>query len=71
MRHLSPTPVLLLMSLLLLPGPGLAQPRQTDENVTYGYAQVLRASPVYETTRSKVPEQRCDGPPAGATRGRL
>ena len=63
MRHLSSTPGLLL--LLLLPGLCLAEARQMDENVTYGYAQVLRASPVYETTRSRVPEQRCDGPSTG------
>ena len=31
------------------------------ENVTYGYAQVLHASPVYESMRTRVPEQRCDG----------
>jgi uncharacterized protein YcfJ len=39
--------------------PGLAGAATIDENVTYGYAQVLRASPVYATTR--VPGQRCDG----------
>lgn len=73
MRHLSPTLGLFLLSLLLLlpTGPGFAQARQADENVTYGYAQVLRASPVYETTRSKVPEQRCDGPAAGGNRCRI
>ena len=68
MRHFSSTPGLLL--LLLLPGLCFAEARQMDENVTYGYAQVLRASPVYETTRSKVPEQRCDGPSAGGNRCR-
>jgi uncharacterized protein YcfJ len=31
-----------------------------SENVTYGYAQVLRADPVYETLRTHVPEKRCD-----------
>jgi len=71
MGHLSPTPGLLLISLLLLPGTGFAHGGQADENVTYGYAQVLRASPVYETTRSKVPEQRCDGPAAGGNRCRI
>jgi uncharacterized protein YcfJ len=69
MRHLSPTPGLIL--LLLLPGLCLAEARQMDENVTYGYAQVLRASPVYETTRSRVPEQRCDGPAGGGNRCRI
>ena len=62
---------LLLLLLMLLPGSGIAQARQADENVTYGYAQVLRATPVYETTRSKVPEQRCDGPAAGGNRCRI
>jgi len=64
-------PRLFLLSLLLLPGFGIAHARQADENVTYGYAQVLRATPVYETTRSKVPEQRCDGPAAGGNRCRI
>jgi len=62
---------LLLLLLMPLPGSGIAQARQADENVTYGYAQVLRATPVYETTRSKVPEQRCDGPAAGGNRCRI
>jgi uncharacterized protein YcfJ len=31
------------------------------ENVIYGYAQVLRADPIYEVVRTRVPEQRCDG----------
>ena len=54
---------LILAVLLLVPGMGFAQTRPIDENVTYGYAQVLRASPVYETFRTRTPEQRCDGQP--------
>jgi uncharacterized protein YcfJ len=52
----------LLAALLLIPGLSFAQSHQIGENVTYGYAQVLRASPVYETVRVSTPEQRCDGP---------
>lgn len=44
---------------LLVPGLALGQSRNADENVTYGYAQVLRATPVYEMVRVRVPEQRC------------
>lgn len=46
---------------LLVPGLALGQSRYADENVTYGYAQVLRATPVYEMVRVRVPEQRCEG----------
>lgn len=46
---------------LLLPGFAQAQSRYADENVTYGYAQVLRATPIYEILRVRVPEQRCEG----------
>ena len=46
---------------LLVPGLALGQSRYGDENVTYGYAQVLRATPVYEMIRVRVPEQRCEG----------
>ncbi len=69
MRHLSPLLGLLLVS--LQPGLAFAQARTMDENVTYGYAQVLRASPVYETARTRVPEQRCDGPASGGNRCRI
>ena len=31
------------------------------ENVSYGYAQVLRADEVTETVRTRTPEERCDG----------
>lgn len=30
------------------------------ENVSYGYAQVLRADEVYETVVTRTPEERCD-----------
>jgi uncharacterized protein YcfJ len=53
--------LVILLFLLLLPGVVLAQSRPVDENITFGYAQVLRASPVYETYRVRTPEQRCDG----------
>lgn len=46
---------------LLVPGLALGQDRPVDENVTYGYAQVLSASPVYTLVRIRVPEQRCEG----------
>lgn len=54
--------------LLLLVGPGLAEARPVGENVTYGYAQVLQVTPVYETFRSRVAEERCDGPVGSANR---
>ena len=46
---------------LLVPGFVQGQARNTGENVTYGYAQVLRATPVYDMVRVRVPEQRCEG----------
>ena len=45
--------------LALLPGFVFAQGRP-GENVTYGYALVLRATPVYQTYRVRVPETRCE-----------
>jgi uncharacterized protein YcfJ len=33
--------------------------RSPGENVTYGYAQVLRAEPVYETVSYRQPDSRC------------
>jgi uncharacterized protein YcfJ len=51
-------PCALLLSCLLLPGTLLAQSRPIDENVTYGYAQVLRASPVYEAGAGRAPVER-------------
>lgn len=53
--------VLTLALVLLVPGIAVGQGRPTSENVTYGYAQVLRATPVYQTVRVRVPETRCDG----------
>ena len=53
--------------LALLPGIVLAQ-GGPGENVTHGYAQVLRATPVYQTYRVRVPETHCDG--AGQADGR-
>lgn len=32
-----------------------------QENVSYAYAQVTRVDPIYETVRTRVPEERCDG----------
>jgi len=64
----------MLAVLLLVPGIVFAQSRPINENVTYGYAQVLRASPVYEMVRVRTPEERCDersgrdgGDPTGGT----
>ena len=64
----------MLAVLLLVPGIVFAQSRPINENVTYGYAQVLRASPVYEIVRVRTPEERCDerggrdgGDPTGGT----
>ena len=72
------TAVTRLLPLLLLAtaGPALAQYQedpyedpdyyaepQVPENVSYGYAQVLRADAVYEIVRTRTPEERCeDGP---------
>lgn len=36
-------------------------PPPIPENVTYGYATVLRADPVYDLVRTREPEERCDG----------
>lgn len=52
---------IILAVVLLVPGMGVAQSQFPGENVTYGYAQVLRASPVYEMVRVRVPEERCEG----------
>jgi uncharacterized protein YcfJ len=62
---MSRVPLFLLF--LVLPGIVLAQ-SHPGENVTYGYAQVLRATPVYQTVRVRVPETRCEG--AGHVDGR-
>ena len=50
--------------------PAAAAPPPSGENVTYAYAQVLRATPVHGTVRVRVPEQRCardGGDPTGGT----
>lgn len=59
--------VTLFAMLLLVPVAGQAQKRHIDENVTYGYAQVLRVAPVYEMVRVRSMGQRCReaGPPPG------
>jgi len=45
------------------------QPRGPDENVTYGYAQVLRATRAYEIIRIRTPEQRCESRKSNKTNG--
>jgi len=40
--------------------PGYGPIAVAEENVTYGYAQVLRADGVYETVITRTPEERCD-----------
>jgi uncharacterized protein YcfJ len=52
--------VLPALALAQAPAPTLPAPGTGTENVTYAYAQVLRADPIYETVRTRVPEQRCD-----------
>ncbi len=63
---------LLPLILLVAAGPAIAQyqdPYEREpvyhdapvpENVSYGYAQVLRADEVFETVHTRVPEERCD-----------
>lgn len=65
-------PRLLPILLLAASGPTLAQYQQVTyetpdyyeqaipENVSYGYAQVLRADEVFEMVRTRLPEERCD-----------
>ena len=60
--------LILASALLLSAAPVLAQYQDRpyyaehgEENVSYGYAQVLRVDPVYEIERVRVPEERCDG----------
>lgn len=40
---------------------GQYEPAPVPENVSYGYAQVLRADEVTEIVRTRTPEERCDG----------
>ena len=57
----------LALALLLAAAPPLAaQDNQVDENVTWAYAQVLRASPVYRVVQVPTTEQRCDSAAPGA-----
>lgn len=51
------------LGLVLGSGGGVALAAPADENVTWAYAQVLRAAPVYEMQRVRVPEEHCDGGP--------
>jgi len=58
-----------LIVLSLLPFAALAQSGERRssgfasgaENVSYSYAEVTRVDPIYETVRTFVPEERCDG----------
>jgi uncharacterized protein YcfJ len=64
---------LLPLALIALSGPALAQYAGDEdqhqgyqvspmpENVSYGYAQVLRADEVVEVQRTRTSEERCDG----------
>ena len=59
-----------LLACLVVAMPAFAEPPPAEENVTYAYAQVLRATPVHGTVRVRVPEQRCErdgGDPTGGT----
>jgi len=60
---------LLLAPLLVLALAPCAQARLAEENVTWAWAQVLRASPVYRMVQVPTSEQRCE-PPAAAADGR-
>ena len=53
--------VLVLAILLAAPPAAMAQQR-TGENVTWAYAQVLRASPVYRMVQVPTTETRCNAP---------
>ena len=49
------------LGLMLAVGGGVVLAAPADENVTWAYAQVLRASPVYEMHHIRAPEEHCDG----------
>ena len=59
----------LVLALLVVSGSATAQYRDDyrsdyasgQENVSYAYAQVTRVDPIYETVRTRVPEEVCDG----------
>ena len=59
----------LLAPLLLLAAAPSVQGRLAEENVTWAWAQVLRASPVYRMVQVPTTEQRC-GQPTPAANGR-
>jgi uncharacterized protein YcfJ len=66
---------LLVLAMLLAAAPLAAQDRHVGENVTWAYARVLRASPVYRMVQVPTTEQRCNTaatppPSARASSGR-
>jgi uncharacterized protein YcfJ len=58
-----------LVAATLLLAAACAQAAPPEENVTYAYAQVLRASPIYAMQRVRVPEERCEPGREGGTGG--
>ena len=64
-------PLLLALLLVLATAPvAPAQARLAEENVTWAWAQVLRASPVYRMVQVPTTEQRCTaGDPAASGQG--
>ena len=53
-------PLLLVLLVLLATAPlAPAQARRAEENVTWAWAQVLRASPVYRMVQVPTSEERC------------
>ena len=60
-------PIFLAWLLVSLASP--AQAERAEENVTWAWAQVLRASPVYRMVQVPTTEQRC-GQPVPAASGR-
>ena len=48
------------LALLFVAAPLAAQERRVDENVTWAYARVLRASPVYRMVQVPTTEERCN-----------
>ena len=60
----------LALAMLLAVAPLAAQDGRVDENVTWAYAPVLRASPVYRMVQVPTTEQRCNSAaPAAGARG--
>lgn len=68
---------LLVIAVLLASGSAVAQNRDDfgsvhasgQENVSYAYAQVIRVDPIYETVRTRVPEEVCGGEEIREVRG--